>query len=69
MFFTLIDPLSDIHGSWRIFYTFTANAGKGARGVDHNRHSLQEHRKDVKAGARDHPRGPAFLGLSFSKAT
>ena len=61
MFFTLIDPFTDIHGSWRIFYTFTANAEKGARGVDHNRHSLQEHRKDVKAGARGVPRTPALL--------
>ena len=67
MFFTLIDPFTDIHGSWRIFYTFTANAEKGARGVDHNRDSVPARPRFVNPAGVDHPRVLAFLVVGLPK--
>jgi hypothetical protein len=48
MFFTLIVPLSEIHGSWRISYTFRRRRQKDTGGVDHNRPSLPERLGGVK---------------------
>src|SRR5437660_1228329 len=60
MFFTLIDPLSDIHGSWRIVYVFHRGAPEGGCRVDHNRDSVPAFARFVNLGGFARPRGPAF---------